>query len=96
LIFTVKNIKCLKGIHALSMKWCNQAGITDAAFVHLKGIHTLDITGCDQERITSTGSLCDLHGATIVGKQLTCATRGGKGKTRSNRRKGTKKAAKRR
>ena len=89
----------LKGIDRLIMRDCNQLGITDAAFVHLKGIKMLDITGCTQPGITATGSLCDLHGATIVGKQLTCATRGargGKGKTRSNRRKGTKKAAKRR
>ena len=34
------------------MSWCNQATITDAAFVHLKGIHTLDMSACPQATIT--------------------------------------------
>ena len=34
------------------MRWCSQAGITDAAFVHLKGIHTLDMSWYHQGGIT--------------------------------------------
>jgi hypothetical protein len=34
------------------MSDCNQAGITDAAFVHLKGIHKLDMQYCNQAGIT--------------------------------------------
>ena len=29
-------------IHMLHMPWCNQASITDAAFVHLEGIESLE------------------------------------------------------
>ena len=43
---------CLRGIHTLDMRNCNQAGITDAAFVHLRGIHTLYMSGCKQPGIT--------------------------------------------
>ena len=34
------------------MYGCNQATITDAAFIHLKGIEELSINGCDQSSIT--------------------------------------------
>ena len=34
------------------MGGCNQATITDAAFVHLRGIHTLGMAGCSQVTIT--------------------------------------------
>ncbi len=35
----------LTGTYTLYMSECSQAGITDAAFVHLKGIHTLKDVG---------------------------------------------------
>ena len=34
------------------MSWCNQAGISDGAFVHLVGIHTLHMIGCTQAGIS--------------------------------------------
>ena len=34
------------------MIYCNQAGITDAAFAHLTGIRTLDMSYCNQAGIT--------------------------------------------
>ena len=42
----------LRGIHTLSMSFCNQASITDAAFAYLRGIHTLHMWDCNQATIT--------------------------------------------
>ena len=36
----------------VAVSFCTQAGITDAAFVHLRGIHTLAMDGCTQAGIT--------------------------------------------
>ena len=42
----------MSGIQTLNMSYCDQAGITDAAFAHLGGIQELDIDGCLQDEIT--------------------------------------------
>ena len=42
----------LRGLRALDMSWCYQAGITDGAFAHLGGIHTLNMSFCWQKTIT--------------------------------------------
>ena len=53
----------LKGIKALNMSWCNQAGITDEAFKSLEGIHTLNMSSCSQAGITDEAfqSLKGIH-----------------------------------
>jgi len=47
------DVKRGRGIHRLNMSYCNQVGITNAAFVNLKGIHTLYMSHCSQVGITN-------------------------------------------
>jgi len=55
------------------MSYCNQAGITDAAFVHLAGIHTLNISFCVQAGITDSAfaHLAGIHRLRALGCRST-------------------------
>ena len=53
------------GIKSLDMHLCNQATITDAAFVHLRGIQELDVRSCSQATITAA-AFVHLRGIRIL------------------------------
>ena len=52
---------------------CNQATITDAAFVHLRGIHALNMILCRQANITDT-AFVQLHGIRVFNTNYCRAT----------------------
>ena len=57
----------MHGLHTLSMFYCGQSTITDAAFTHLRGIQVLDMQWCDQCEATITGAtFAHLRGARVL------------------------------
>ena len=59
----------LRGIHILMMGGCNQATITDTAFIHLRGIHILFIgilfIGCCNQTTITDAAFVHLRAAFV-------------------------------